>query len=61
MPLVQVDLKSGQSIDQKRQLVKRITEVLVEVCASNPDRVHVIVNEVPAENWGHNGKLLSDK
>lgn len=50
MLLVQVDPKNGQSIDQKRQLVERITEVLVEVYASSPDRGHVIVSEVLAEN-----------
>ena len=61
MPVVQVNLKEGQTVEQKRQLVERITDALVEVCASNPEAIHIIINDVPADNWGRNRKLLSDK
>lgn len=60
MPVVQVHLKEGRSVDQKREIARRITDVLVEVCGSVEDRVHVIINEVPEENWGRGGRLLSE-
>lgn len=61
MPVVQVHLKAGRTLEQKRQLVERITTTLVEVCGSAPDRVHVIIDEVPEESWGRGGRLLSEQ
>ncbi len=60
MPVVQVNLKSGRTIDQKREIVRRMTDVLVDVCDSVEERVHVIINEVEEDNWGRGGNLLSD-
>ncbi len=60
MPFVQVHIKAGRSLTQRRELVRRITNDLVEVCGAAEDRVHVIVNEVPVDQWGRGGSLLSD-
>jgi 4-oxalocrotonate tautomerase len=60
MPVVQVNLKSGRTKDQKREIARRMTDVLVEVCGAVEERVHVIINEVEEDNWGRGGKLLSD-
>jgi 4-oxalocrotonate tautomerase len=60
MPVVQVHLKSGRTVEQKREIVRRMTNTLVEVCGSVEDRVHVIINEVEEESWGRGGQLLSD-
>jgi 4-oxalocrotonate tautomerase len=60
MPVVQVHLKSGRTVEQKREIVRRMTNALVEVCGSVEDRVHVIINEVEEESWGRGGRLLSD-
>lgn len=60
MPVVQVHLKEGRSLKDKRELVQRITDAMVEVCGAAEDRVHVIIDEVSEESWGRGGKLLSD-
>ncbi|MHA6642796.1 2-hydroxymuconate tautomerase [Mesorhizobium sp. A623] len=60
MPVVQVNIKDGRTIDQKREIVRRMTEVLVDVCGSAEERVHVIINEVDEDSWGRGGQLLSD-
>lgn len=60
MPVVQVHIKEGRSLGQRRELVRRITNDLVEVCGAAEDRVHVIINEVPEDQWGRGGALLSD-
>jgi 4-oxalocrotonate tautomerase len=61
MPVVQVSLKSGRSLEEKRELVERFTQALVEVCGSSAERVHVVINEVSEDNWGRGGRLLSDR
>ncbi|HWA42430.1 MAG TPA: 2-hydroxymuconate tautomerase [Hypericibacter adhaerens] len=60
MPVVQVHLKAGRTTEQKRRLVEKITDSLVEIAGANRERVHVIIDEVPADSWGRAGKLLSD-
>ncbi len=60
MPVVQVHIKEGRSMTQRRELVRRITQDLVEVCGAAEERVHVIINEVPTDQWGRGGTLLSD-
>jgi len=60
MPVVQVHIKEGRSLDQKRELARRITDALVDVCGAAEERVHVIIDEVPEDNWGRGGRLLSD-
>ncbi len=60
MPVVQVNIKDGRTLDQKREIVRRMTKVLVEVCGSVEERVHVIINEVDEDSWGRGGQLLSD-
>ena len=61
MPVVQVHLKAGRTVEQRRELVGRITDALVDVCGSNRENVHVIIDEVAEDSWGRAGKLLSDQ
>lgn len=61
MPVVQIHLKAGRSVDEKRALVARVTDAMVEEVGAVRDRVHVIVDEVPTESWGRGGVLLSDQ
>jgi len=60
MPVVQVNIKEGRTLDQKREIAARMTDVLVEVCDASRERVHIIINEVEEDNWGRGGQLLSD-
>jgi 4-oxalocrotonate tautomerase len=60
MPVVQVNIKEGRTLDQKRKVVARITDVLVEECGAARERIHIIINEVEEDNWGRGGQLLSE-
>lgn len=61
MPLVQVDWAEGRSDDQKRLLVKKITEAVAEAGKCPPEAVTVIVRDLPKTNIGKAGGLLADK
>lgn len=37
----------------------RITVAMKEVLGKNPEATHVIIEEVPAENWGIRGKTVA--
>ncbi len=61
MPVVTVQLWEGRTLDQKRALVKAITEAMVEHAGAKPDGLHVILQEIPRENWGRGGVLGVDR
>lgn len=61
MPVVTVQLWEGRTLEQKRALVRAITEAMVEHAGAKPDGLHVILHEIPRENWGRAGVLGVDR
>jgi len=61
MPVVTVQLWEGRGIEQKRALVRAITDAMVEHAGARPDALHVILQEIPPENWGRAGVLGVDR
>ena len=61
MPVVTVQLFEGRTIEQKRRLVKAITDAMVEHADARPDALHVVLQEIPKDNWGRAGVLGSDR
>jgi 4-oxalocrotonate tautomerase family enzyme len=60
MPVVTVQLWSGRTVNQKRRLVAAITEAMVQHADAGPEYLHVVIQDVPAESWGRNGRLGTD-
>jgi 4-oxalocrotonate tautomerase len=61
MPIVTIAMFDGRSLDQKRELVKGVTEIVAHVTGNSPDGVHVIIEEIKRENWSIGGMLSSDR
>ena len=61
MPVVRIEMYDGRSMDQKRELVKQITDVVARVTGNTPEGVHVIIEEVKRENWAIGGLLWPDR
>jgi 4-oxalocrotonate tautomerase len=61
MPVVTVQLWEGRTLEQKRALVKAITEAMIQHAGAKPDALHVILQEVPRENWALAGVLGVDR
>ena len=60
MPVITVALRTGRTLEQKRELVKRLTDAFVDTCGGERDGVWVQLQEIPAEHWGLGGQLQSD-
>ena len=60
MPLVKIDWVKGRSLAQKREIVKRITEVLSEVGKVSPEAVRIFITEHDKDQCAIAGKLMSD-
>jgi 4-oxalocrotonate tautomerase len=60
LPVVQVNVWSGISLENKKKVVEGITRVLEEIGVPQ-EAVTVIISEEPKENWASGGKLHSEK
>ncbi|MGB6937786.1 MAG: tautomerase family protein [Xanthobacteraceae bacterium] len=61
MPVVTVQMWSGRTIAQKRNLVRAITQAMIDHAACKPDHLHVIIQDVPKDSWGRAGVLGSEE
>jgi 4-oxalocrotonate tautomerase len=59
MPIVTV-LQGPRDVTLKRELVKNITEAVVESYDVGPETVQVWIHEVKPDSWGAGGKLVGD-
>ncbi|MBN8591280.1 MAG: 4-oxalocrotonate tautomerase family protein [Anaerolineae bacterium] len=55
MPYINVRITAGASQEQKDLIIKGITQVMVDVLHKNPENTHIVIDEIPPENWGING------
>lgn len=61
MPVVTVEMFEGRTVEQKRALCRALTDAMVEHAAARPDALHVILHEIPQQNWARAGVLASDR
>ncbi len=60
MPLVIIRADEGRSIEQKRGLVKDITDAVCKNFAVPPEAVSILIHEGKKENRARAGKLAID-
>ena len=61
MPRIIIQAISGRSVEQKRELARRVTDAVVEVWGVDPEIVTIRIEEVPAENFARAGVLAADR
>jgi len=60
MPIVTIQ-QGPRDVEQKRDLVKRVTDAFVDALRVPAESVQVWIHEVPADSWGAAGKLKADQ
>lgn len=56
MPYVNIQVtREGVTPEQKSQLIKGATDLLVDVLGKTPSTTFVVIDEVEMENWGIGG------
>ena len=60
MPYINIRVTDEQvTKEQKRQLIAGATQLVVDVLDKNPKTTHVVIDEVPIDNWGVDGQQYS--
>ncbi len=61
MPKVRIYITPGRTVEQKRNAVKHITEVMERTLSNaGPQMTQVYIHELEPENFGYMGKLYLD-
>ena len=61
MPVIQITLLKGRTLEQKRKVAARLTDVLVQEAGAKREAVIVTFVEVTKEDYAHGGVLLTDR
>ena len=61
MPVLRVEMFKGRSREQKRAMVRELTDAMVRTTGCKPEAVWIVVCDVEKEDWGFGGELGVDK
>lgn len=61
MPIVQIEIIEGRTVEQKRVLVEKVTRAIVEAVNCQPSAVSIILRDMKPEDFANAGKLRCDK
>ena len=56
MPVVKIGIWAGRDNETKKKLIENVTKTVCEVIGCPPQAVIVILEDIPKENWGQDGK-----
>jgi len=61
MPFVEISMWKGFEESKKEKLVNELTDVVMRVVECPREAVHIIIREVPRDNWASGGIQHSKK
>jgi len=61
MPILQVELLKGRSLEEKRSLVQNITNAVTDTLNCSAEAVTIIIREMEHEHFAKGGILRADK
>ncbi|MDO4435342.1 MAG: 2-hydroxymuconate tautomerase [Cardiobacteriaceae bacterium] len=61
MPVVNIKLVEGRTVEQKRELVKQVTAAIVNSIGVPESSVWISIDDMKAENFAQAGVLRCDK
>jgi 4-oxalocrotonate tautomerase len=61
LPYVKVEIAKGiANVEQKRAVIRGMTDVLVKELGRDPEYVFVVIDEIDTDNWGRKGQSLTE-
>ncbi len=59
MPFVNIKITPGATAEQKAELIRGATQLLVDVLDKNPATTVVVIEEVSPDSWGIGGETVT--
>lgn len=60
MPIVRVEMWTGRTQAQKKELARVITDAMVNIAHTTAEATIIVFEDIPRENWAQSGKLASE-
>lgn len=61
MPYIKIQVtREGVSAEQKSELIRGATDLVVRVLGKDPATTFVVIEEVDTDNWGVGGRTVSE-
>jgi 4-oxalocrotonate tautomerase len=61
MPTLRVELMEGRTPEQKKELVKALTQAVVQTLGSKPESVDILLYDIKRGDWATGGVLWSER
>ena len=61
MPIIEVNMIEGRSVDQKRKLVEGMTKVVVDALGVKEEDVKIILKDMAKHDYAVGGLLFMDR
>ncbi|MFW2491741.1 tautomerase family protein [Clostridium chromiireducens] len=61
MPVLNVDILTKCSTDQKKQLIEKLAKSTYDLLNIPPEKIVVIAKEFEATDWGRGGVVANDE
>jgi len=61
MPILQIEILKGRTVEQKRNMVKKVTDAVIETLNCPKEAVRIILREMKEENFFKPGVLQVDR
>ena len=61
MPIIQVEMLKGRTVEQKRAMVEKVTQAVAETVNCPKEAVKIIIREMDLENFAQGGVLKCDE
>ncbi|MEH7821173.1 2-hydroxymuconate tautomerase [Bacillus altitudinis] len=60
MPIITVQMLEGRTDEQKKALVEKVTDAVIETTGAEAEKVSIIIEEMKKEHFAVAGKRMSD-
>ncbi len=60
MPIVRVEMWTGRTEAQKKELARVITDAMVNIAHTTPEATIIVFEDIEKDNWAQAGKLSSE-
>lgn len=61
MPIVQIHIMEGRSLEKKRKLVESVTQSICDSLDVPAEKVRIIISDMAQENYAIAGTLIHDE
>jgi len=61
MPIVRVEMWTGRTQAQKKELARVITDAMVNIAHTTAEATIIVFEDIPSENWAQAGKLATEE